>query len=267
MFVRWAGVPGPVIAFFRMAIAAVVLLPFFWIYGKPHQIRWSKSILIYPILGGIFSALDLSVWATAMFYTSAANATFMSNTAPLWVALAAWLLFRERPPRIFWLGLFITLAGAAGMVAGDFLRHPTLSLGDLIALASGLFYAGYFLATQRGRQHLGVLTYFWIMVFSGAVALFFLNRLLGNPLTGFSTQTYLVFLSAALLTQVIGYLSVVYALGHLLAAVVAPTMILQPVLSALLAIPLLGEALRLDQGIGGTLVLAGIYLIHQGKSS
>jgi drug/metabolite transporter (DMT)-like permease len=79
----------------------------------------------------------------------------------------------------------------------------------------------------------------------------------------FTASTYLVFLAAALVSQIVGYFSVTYALGHLPAAVVSPTMIAQPVLTALLAIPFLGEGLQPGQCLGGLTVLAGIYLVNR----
>ncbi|MCX6035133.1 MAG: DMT family transporter, partial [Chloroflexi bacterium] len=84
----------------------------------------------------------------------------------------------------------------------------------------------------------------------------------GSTLTGYSPRTYLMFLAAALLPQLTGYLAMGYALGHLPASIVSPTMLGQPVLTALLAIPLLGETLQPVQWIGGLVVIAGIYLIH-----
>jgi drug/metabolite transporter (DMT)-like permease len=67
----------------------------------------------------------------------------------------------------------------------------------------------------------------------------------------------------ALITQVVGYVAVGYALGHLPASLVAPTMVGQPVVTALLAIPLLGEHLTTVQWLGGAAVLIGIYLVHR----
>ena len=46
---------------------------------------------------------------------------------------------------------------------------------------------------------------------------------------------------------------------------VSPTLIGQPVVTTLLAIPLLGEALRTEQWLGGLVVLAGIYLVHRSR--
>jgi hypothetical protein len=52
-------------------------------------------------------------------------------------------------------------------------------------------------------------------------------------------------------------------LGYLPASVVAPTVVLQPIVTALLAIPLLGEIPTIWQGIGGAIALAGIYIVNQ----
>ena len=83
------------------------------------------------------------------------------------------------------------------------------------------------------------------------------------PLTGFDKDTWLVFLATALVSQLIGYMALAYALGHLPASIVAPTMVLQPVVTALLAIPLLGEIPGIWQGIGGIIALIGIYIVNR----
>lgn len=72
-----------------------------------------------------------------------------------------------------------------------------------------------------------------------------------------------MFLSTALVSQLIGYMALAYALGHLPASIVAPTMVLQPVVTAILAIPFLGEIPNIWQGIGGGVALLGIYMVNQ----
>jgi drug/metabolite transporter (DMT)-like permease len=266
LFVRWADAPGPVMGFYRLGLATLILLPGFAYKSRSLKgLGW--GVLLIPVLGGVFSAFDHAIWNTAIGQTSLANATLLNNTAPLWVALVAWLFFRERQTGVFWLGLVLTLTGAIAVMGSDFLNHPNLGWGDLLALSSGLFYAGYFLVTQSGRRHLDTLSYVWIVVFSSSIVLFILSVALRLPLTGYSSRTYLAFLGAALISQVGGYLSVGYALGHLPASVVSPTMIGQPVCTALLAIPLLGEALNPIQWIGGLSVLLGIYLIHRSRQA
>jgi drug/metabolite transporter (DMT)-like permease len=262
MFVRWADAPGPITGFYRIFFAALILMPFFT-RRCAKQCTVNRTNVIFPILGGLFSALDLATWNSSLNYTTASNATLLGNTAPLWVALAALLMFHEKLRKGFWFGLGLALVGAVVVMGNDFFIHPKIGLGDLMATVAGIFYAGYYLVTQRGRQHLDPITYIWLVTVSASVGLFVINLALGNPLTGYSTQTWLVFLATALISQIIGYVAVSYALGHLPASVVAPTMIGQPVMTTILAIPLLNEIPQPIQLLGGMAVLAGIYLVHQ----
>jgi len=262
MFVRWADAPGPITGFYRILFAALILTPFF-ARRCAKQCTVNRTNVIFPILGGLFSALDLATWNSSLNYTTASNATLLGNTAPVWVALAALLMFHEKLRKGFWFGLGLAMVGAALVMGNDFFIHPKIGLGDLMATAAGIFYAGYYLATQRGRQYLDPITYIWLVTVSASVGLLLINLALGNPLTGYSTQTWLVFLATALVSQIIGYVAISYALGHLPASVVAPTMIGQPIMTTILAIPLLNEIPQPIQLLGGIVVLAGIYLVHQ----
>ncbi len=266
LFVRWANAPGPVVGFYRIGLSTLILIPFF-IARRGKGAPIGKGILIFPVLGGVLTALDHGFWNTAVNFTSAANAALLANTAPLWVALFAWLAWKERLQAAFWIGLLLTLTGAAIVLGTDLLRHPTLGIGDILAITAGVFYAGYFLVTQRGRVHWDTLSYVWIMGLVSSICLLGISLSLGMPITGYPVQSYLVFLAAALVSQTGGYLAVSYALGHLPASLVAPTMIGQPVVTALLAIPLLGESLQAGQIVGGLAVLVGIYVIHTSREN
>lgn len=259
---KLAHAPGPVTAFYRMTLAAVILAPLFVWNVRKLDGKLDRCLLVLPLLGGLFTALDHAVWNTSVNMTSAANAALLGNTAPLYVALVAWLVFREKLNGKFWLGLAFALGGAAVVMGNDFLNHPTLGVGDLLALLAGAFYGGYFLITQRGRQKLDTLSYVWLATLVAGLFNLALSLALRMPLTGYPPQSYLALLGLALFPQVAGYLLVGYSLGHLPASVVSPTMILQPVLTALLAIPLLGEGLQPAQWIGGLIVLTGIFLVH-----
>jgi drug/metabolite transporter (DMT)-like permease len=262
LFVRWADAPGPVTGFYRMAVASLILIPMALLrHGDPR--RWPSAGTRLALIGGASLAFDLALWNTAVLYTSAANATLLANTAPLWVAIAAAVFFHERLRGGFWLGLLLTLIGAAAVLGTDFLHSFHLGLGDVLAIGAGVFYAGYYLATQLGRRHLASLPYVALAGVSSAVVLLAMIILLGMPLTGFPPQTWAAFIGLGIVVQLFGYLAVGYALGRLPASLVAPTMVGQPVMTALLAIPLLGETLAPVQWIGGAAVLIGIVMVHR----
>ncbi len=266
MFVRWANAPGPVTGFYRLFFSTLILTPFF-IRRQRRESALPRSVLIFPLLAGIFTAGDFTLWNSSLAYTTAANATLLGNTAPLWVALGAWLIFQEDLSRLFWLGLVLALAGGLLIMGSDFLLHPRLGIGDVMASSAAIFYASYMLSTQRGRRHIDPLRYTWLVGMSATVTIGIANLALRNPFFGYDPQTWLVFVATAIVSQTIGYISISYALGHLPARVVSPTLIGQPMMTALLAIPLLHEVPNLIQAIGSIIALAGIYTVNQSHRS
>jgi len=262
MFVRWANAPGPVTAFYRMFISIFILLPFLI-----TRIRGNSSIrssaIWFPLIAGAFTAFDLALWTTSLSYTTASNATLLGNTAPLWVALGTWLILKQKLSTAFWRGLAITLAGAGLIMGTDFILHPRFGIGDVMAIFTGFFYGCYFLFTEKSRIHFDTVIHIWLVGVGASISLFIFNIAFQNPLTGFDTNTWLIFLATAFISQIIGYMALAYALGHLPASIVAPTMVLQPVVTTILAIPLLNEIPNVWQGIGGAIALLGIYIINQ----
>lgn len=262
MFVRWANAPGPITAFYRLFFSIFLLLPFLVPRIRNSSEVRSRSIL-FPILAGVFTACDLALWTSSLSYTTAANATLLGNTAPLWVALGTWLILKQKLTRAFWRGLTITLIGAALIMGTDFILHPRFGVGDVMATLTGFFYGGYYLITEKSRAHFDSVTHIWFVGIGASLALFIINSILQNPFTGYDRSTWLVFLSSAVVSQLIGYMALAYALGHLPASIVAPTMVLQPVVTAILAIPFLGEIPTIWQGIGGAIALVGIYVVNR----
>ncbi|MBK8823873.1 MAG: DMT family transporter [Anaerolineales bacterium] len=221
MFVRWSDAPGPMTGFYRVLISTFFLTPFFLRQQKILE-PIDKKYLAIPLIAGIFTAFDFAFWNSSLKYTTAANATLLGNTSPLWVALFALFFFREKLRGIFWMGLALALAGAALVMGSDFLTHPTLGIGDLMASTAAIFYASYQLTTQRGRRHIDPFRYMWLVGVSATLGMFIINIVLGYSFTGYSTQTWIIFFVTAIISQMIGYLAITYALGHFPASIVSP---------------------------------------------
>jgi drug/metabolite transporter (DMT)-like permease len=261
LFIHWAQAPGLVTSFYRMAIATVLLAPVVWRSWRKSGLP-DRAWLLFPVLGGLFTALDHGTWSTAIGFTRIANATLLNNIAPLWVALFAVLIWRERLSKRFWLGLVISLLGAGVVLGMDLVFAPQMTLGNLLAVFSSLFYAGYFLITQKGRSRLDALSYIWLVDLFCTLFLLGISQVFQMPLGGYNTTTWIVFFAAAVISQVGGYFSIAYALGHLPASIVSPTMVLQPVITALLAIPFTGETLSPLQWVGALAVVGGVYVVN-----
>ncbi|MFZ0547088.1 MAG: DMT family transporter, partial [Candidatus Promineifilaceae bacterium] len=192
--------------------------------------------------------------------------TLMANTAPIWVGLGALIFFHEQQNRLFWIGLIVALAGSAMILGQDISMTREAGLGTFLGLVAAFFYSSYYLVAQRGRNHLDTLTYFWIYTCSSAVFLLLLNIILGRPFTGYDTHTYLLFLALGLLGQVFGWLAITYVQGLLPASIVAPTLLGQPIVTAVLAVILLGEQFTIWHIIGAVISLLGVYLVHWSRT-
>ncbi len=261
IFVKWADAPGPVTALYRMLIGAAVITPFFLVRRGVSLSNLPRRGVLIALVGGALFGTDMAIWMTAVGISGATMPTLMANTAPLWVGVGSLLIFRERLTAGFWVGLMLAVCGVVLVFGHDLRGGQGLGRGTVLGLVAALFYAGFVLVTQEGRRHLDTVAYLWISTLGAATALIVINLAMRNPLAGFGRTTYLSFLALGIVVQFLGWLLINYSQGYLRASLVAPVLLGQPVLTALLAVPLLGELLTPWHIVGGLTVLTGIYIV------
>ena len=269
LFVRWADAPGVVTSFFRMTTVVIITGLIFLIGKKPVAGEGlPKKFWLLPILGGIFSGIDHSLWSTSIETTYVANATLLNYIAPLWVGLIAIFILREKYKGYFWAGMALVLSGAWIISGVNLADMSSFSVrGEGFAILSSVFYAGYFILSQRSRKHFSVMSYLLISSAAAMIVLLIIIVSTGRTLFGYSAHTYLLFLLAGVISQFGGYFCINYALGEIPASIVSALLILQPVLTALLADRFIGEPIGLGQFLGGGLVLVGVYILNASKLS
>ncbi len=265
IFVRWAGVPGTSSGFYRVLIAAAILIPWRLMRGATRPVNLRAALI--AVAGGAFFAFDLALWNSAVLRTQAAVASLLGNNTPIFVGLATWWIFKRRPSRGFWTGLLLSVAGCIMIVVAGFGRvaaagHHSLS-GDLMALLAGVFFAAYLLTTERIREQMDTLTFNTLAIAGSVITLLIVCLVLGEPLTGYPPRAWAALLALGLISQLAAYFALVYALGHLPATITSVGLLAQVPCTAVLAMVLLGEPLSALQIAGGAVVLAGIYLVNR----
>jgi drug/metabolite transporter (DMT)-like permease len=265
IFVRLSEVGPLATGFWRVALALIPLLIVSAIKRQPQDARPQNladcAMLALP---GVFLAADLILWHVALHITSVANATLLANLAPVFVTLIGWLFLKSRVSGMFLLGLAAAMAGIVTLKGGVAALGNGDLRGDGLATAAAVFYAGYILVIGRLRNRFDTLL---IMTWSTAcaaicilpIALFFEGNLLPSTIFGWSMVIGLAFISHAG-----GQVAITYALAYLPAAFSSLTLLLQPVVAAILAWMLLGEAITVLQAVGGAIVLAGILIARRG---
>jgi drug/metabolite transporter (DMT)-like permease len=259
IFVRQADVGPFASAFWRVTLALPVL--YLWMrFSERGAAGPPKSFSRGTILAGIAFAGDLFFWHLSIVTTSVANATFFATTAPIWVVLFGWLLFRDRPTRGVLAGLVLCMIGGSALLAQSFHLKPAGALGDFFGLITGVFFGLYFLAVEAAReQSSAARVTFELTVVTAAlllVAALTLDRVvLPRGLPGIADLLAMAWISHA---GGQGLLSV--ALGRLPAAFSSLVIFLEAFAAALFAWALLAEPVSAIQAAGGFAILAGIYV-------
>lgn len=271
IFVKSVQAHGVLVGFYRLFFASLMLaLPAWRLSGRyPASAAGSRHEWIWSALGGVTFAANIALWCSALNYTTASAVTLLDNTAPVWVGLISWLALGQKQVARYWLGLLVTLGGAALMIGMNALGSMTAQMtGNLIALASGLTYAFYIMVTSRARQTLSSLQYSFRVSAIGAVSLLAVSLglgLFGEPLP---LRSFVLIFIMALTSQVIAWLLVNHALGVLPAAAASIALVGQPLVSTILGMLLINEVPAPLQAVGGALCLAGILLVQfSGKSA
>ena len=260
IFVRIADVGPTASAFWRVALAAPLLWPIAAL--TPHGPALAHWRLF--LLAGVAFAGDLAFWHWSIRFTSVANSTLLANLASIFVTLAAWLFWRERPSGRFLLGLAAALAGVMLLVRTSLAFSASALLGDAFGVVTAAFYAGYILAVKDLRDRGAATVQLMAISTTITAALLFPVALAsGETLLPASAAGWLTLAGLAWISHCAGQGLIAYSLAHLPAAFSSVSLLFQPVMAAIFGWVLLGEALTPLQMLGGAVVLAGIYLARR----
>jgi drug/metabolite transporter (DMT)-like permease len=196
----------------------------------------------------------------AIQYIPISLAVLIFYTNPLFVALAAWMVERERPAPSTLLAILIGLLGVALAVEVDFatLDWRGLALAALGAVGVAITVT----ASQRTMRSTGSLhvTFYINLVAAivyAAIGLGARGLAFPGDAAGWLALAALPIFFVAGITLFFG------AIGIIGAVKTATIMNAEPVFTVLAAVLLLGERLTALQLLGATLVLAAILLVHR----
>ncbi len=261
--------PSPlVIAAGRMVLASLLLTPVALAGGVPRTLRTlRRKDLLLLLASGLALALHFASWIASLSLTTVASSVVLVTMNPLFVALASYLLLRERISRLTVVGIALAVVGGILVGYGDIALSGRALLGDFLALIGALCASTYFLLGRSLRRRLSILSYIWPVYTVAALALLLTCLLSGQVLSGYTPESYFLLLLLALGPQLLGHSALNYALGRLSATFVTVAVLGEPLGAAVLAFLLLEEVPPAISLLGGALVLVGIVLAGRGEES
>ena len=222
-----------------------------------HKIKFNFTVLV----GAISMAGVTTLYAIANKLTTAGNTIILQYTAPIWIVILMFLFFGQKPDRTSLISILIVFVGILcfffeGLSTGKCFFFEGLStgkwLGDLLALLSGIFYAGVFMLNSFEKGDA------LSSVFFGQLACgVFLSPLVLRE----TIFTPSVLLSVFLLGAVqVGLAYVFFTTGTKYTDPVTASIInaLEPILNPVLVAIFYGELLGKWSLVGAAIVICGI---------
>jgi len=251
-------VPALAIAFYRCALASLVLVPLAWRRHRHELGGLSRASRWLLVLSGVALGCHFATWVSSLSYTSIAASAVLVQTMPVWVALAGPLI-GERTSRRGWLGIAIALGGTLVIaLASSGGEQSDPLLGDALAVAGAMFAAAYVVIGRHVRQEISFVAYSAAVDVVAATCLAVAMLVSGTPFSGFPTEAWALFAAMTIGPQFLGHTVFNHLLGELRASVVSVALLAEPVGATLLAFLIFHERPGPQVVVGAVIVLAGV---------
>ncbi len=244
---------------FRCLYGLPLLLLAAWFERRDLGPMTARTVRLSAV-AGIFFAVDLVTFHYVADNIGAGLATMMGNLQVLVVALAAWLLWRERPRREVLIALPIMVCGVVLMsgILGGAVYGDDAPLGVALGLVTASAYAGYLLVMRRASPDARPAGPVTIATFVTAIVAAASGILVGDLdlVPSLPAHAYLLLLGVT--SQSVGYLFIQVSLPRLPSVLSSAILLAQPVITVLLAMALLGETPSTGQLAGVALIVVGL---------
>lgn len=258
VLVKLSAAPPVALAFWRVALAWLVLTPFVFLREWDRLRSLPRRDVVWSLLAGLFLGCHYGVWFLSLTMTSVASSTVLVTTQPIWVLLIGYVLWRERVPGRSLLGIGLALVGVWFIGAYGLTQGGGRFLGDVLAVVAAILISAYMLIGQRIRARASLLTYVFLVYGAAAIGLGLFALATQTPLTGYDASEWRLFAALAVIPTLFGHTVFNWALQYVPASIVSVSVLGEPVGSVLLALLLLGEVPAAVQIGGGLLILLGI---------
>jgi drug/metabolite transporter (DMT)-like permease len=258
--IKATGAPPLSIAAYRLSLASAPVLALALWRCRAEMAGLTGADRRSVVLSGFCLAGHFATWVASLQYGTVASSVALVTTSPFFVAGFALVFAREQTSRRMLFATGVCTLGGVVIAAVDARAGAREFQADLLALAGAAFAAAYLALGRRVRARVSLLAYVGMIYPIAALVLVLAAVALRQPLSGFSTHTYVFLGLLALVPQLFGHSTLNWSLGYLSAPFVAIAVLGEPVIATVLAAVFLHELPGWQRIAGGVLILLGVYL-------
>jgi drug/metabolite transporter (DMT)-like permease len=256
VIVKWSKATPSLLGFWRLILAGC-LIAGYQLYKQKNFSHLSFSI--WSLVSGLLFFLHLWTYMLAAHNTSIAHMVIIYATNPIYAMIGGQYLFGEKiPTRIYWtypiafIGIFILMAERFQLGFSLF--------GNIMALVSAVFHAGYFLATKKSRQTQTNLNFSMVLYLTAGLGFFILSIISQNDLFILDQKSWIAILLLILFPTFLGHFLMTYLMKFIPIAKLSFSKLTEPGMSTLIAYLVLGEKISLVSFLAFILTLAAVMI-------
>ncbi|HVZ58451.1 MAG TPA: DMT family transporter [Patescibacteria group bacterium] len=263
---KWSleSMPPFTFAFLRFFFASLFLLPF-----TVHKLKISRrdlvSLFVLAIVGFVF---QIGFLLLGLSISSSINSAIILTSAPVFLIIGSTFFLKERLSQRIIVGTLISLAGVVVIILRPVFDKGLdgTIIGNVLFVFSTLSLVGYSILLKNFVTHLKTITITWYLFAFAALIFFpfFLMESTQHQLKQILTpEATFGVLFGAIFTSIIGYLGYNYGIKTIKASEVGLFLYVDPIVTGLVAVPLLHEKITQIFLLGAMLVFVGIFIAER----
>lgn len=249
------------LAFLRFGGAALIFFPLAWGHYRVEK----QDILLLILASVIGIAFNIVFFFWGLQLAPSINISIIGSAAPIFIIFAGLFFLKEHPRRKVIVGAGIGLLGVLALVLIPlFSSQPNItSLGNLFYVFAVFASVAHVLLSRKLMEKYMALTITFWSFFIAALAFlppFALEVAQKGFLPNLTVPGMIGIIFGIYLSSALAYYLYYYALRYMQAGEAGIFVYIDPVVTILIAIPLLGEIPDLTFIIGAILVFGGIFV-------
>lgn len=260
IFVKLSSAPSAVTALFRLVWTVILMTPSVFLKKeiRTELLHVKKRELLLSALSGIFLAIHFTLWFESLSHTSVASSTTLVCTEVIWVSLGYCIFLKGRLSLKATLTIAAAFLGSTLIAFADSVSGAHL-YGDILSLLSAVAVAVYMLIGNIVRKNTSTPVYTYIVYLACAVTLGIICLVTGTSVTGYGPWAIIVGLLLAVFSTILGHSIFSWCLKYFSPSFVSASKLLEPVIAAVIAIPVFAEFPKPLAVIGGLIIILSVW--------
>ena len=243
----------------RLVVASAVFAAAMWIQGDRPSTLTRRDWIRLLIVGVIGTGLYQLCFLAGVKRTSVGNASLITGSSPVVIALLTAMVGHERIPPLRWAGIALAMLGLYFVVGGVSFGAESRT-GDLLVITSMICWSIYSVASRPLLETHSALMVTGVSFMTGTVLYLIVGSpvLLATDWSAISRGSWIAMAISGVLALSVSYLIWYSAIKKLGATRTSVYNYLTPIVAMIIAAIWLSEPVRGNQLLGAAAILAGL---------